>query len=194
MPQPDMIKIVETHVQKTYQKALSDLQKRGAVTAEQASTAAKMSNLDDMSRQQTGANASDTKLLKLVSFAMVLRTMPVEKANAIIQRFNKDDADILNEYMKMEDLETKLDKGVVSKYLEEVKMNLPAPSKRSLPKVLKRMKKLINPENKKYVSRLLENERPVIKNIIGLEQDGTLNVTSRIADVVCRHIEEKIEC
>ena len=192
MPQPDMIKIVETHVQKTYQKALDDLQKRGALTAEQASTAAKMSNLDDMSKQQTGANASDTKLLKLVAFAMVLRTMPPEKANAIINKFNKDDADILNEYMKMEDLETKLDKGIINKYLEEVKMNLPAPSKRSLPKVMNRMKRMINPDNRKYITRLLENERPIIKRII--DEEGQVSLTPRIADVVCRHIEEKIQC
>lgn len=194
MPQPDMIKIVETHVQRTYQKALEDLQKRGALTAEQADNAARMSNLDDMSKQQTGANASDTKLLKLVSFAMILRTMPPDKAAAIIQKFNKDDADILNEYMKMDDLEGKLDKGIVSKYLEEVKINLPAPSKRSLPKVMRRMKKLINPENKKYISRLIEKERPVIKNIVMAEDSDSVSVTPRIADVICRHIEEKIEC
>ena len=94
--------------------------------------------------------------------------------------------------MKMEDLETKLDKGIISKYLEEVKMNLPAPSRRSLPKVMNRMRKMINTDNKKYVTRLLENERPIVKKII--DADEQIALTPRIADVVCRHIEEKIQC
>ncbi len=194
MPQPDMIKIVEVHVQKAYQKALADLQKRGALTAEQAKTAAKMSNLDDMSRQQAGANASDTKLLKLVSFAMVLRSMPHDKAYSIIEKFDKEDADILNEYMKMDGLETKLDVSVVGKYLEEFKMNLPAPTKRSMPKVLNRLKKLVNNDSKKYVLRLLEHERPVIRNFVNPEDGVQVKLTPRIADVVCNHLEEKIKC
>lgn len=195
MPQPDMIKVVETHVQRTYQKALSDLQKRGALTAEQASTAARMSNLDDMSRQQTGANASDTKLLKLVSLAMVLRSMPKEKAQSIIDKFEKDDADILNEYMQMEDLEHKLDGAVVGKYLEEVKMNLPERRKPSMSKVLRNINKIVNPENKRYISRLIEHERPLIKDFVMPEnQDTEPKLTPRVADVVCKHLEEKITC
>ena len=50
MPQPETIKLVEVHVGRAYQKALVDLQKKGALTAEQASTAAKMSNIDDMTK------------------------------------------------------------------------------------------------------------------------------------------------
>ena len=194
MPQPDMIKIVETHVQRTYQKALSDLQQRGALTAEQASNAAKMSNLDDMSKQSVGANASDTKILKLVAFSMVLKTMPPEKANAIIEKFNKDDALILSEYMKMDNLESKLDKGIISKYLEEVKKNMPAPSRRSLPKVLHRLKKIVNTENKDYVSRLLDSERPLVKSFVLPGEDVDVSLTPRVADIVCKHIEEKIKC
>ncbi len=194
MSQPDMIKIVEAHVQRAYQNALAELQKRGALTAEQANTAARMSNLDDMSRQQPGANASDTKLLKLVSFAMVLRTMPKEKATAIIQKFEKDDAEILSEYMLMEDLEHKLDISVLGKYFDEFKGALPAPSKLSMPKVIKKMKQLVNPESKKYVSRLIEKERPLVRKFVLPEGEAGVSLTPRIADVVCQHIEEKITC
>ncbi|MBQ2872003.1 hypothetical protein IJE86_09900, partial [bacterium] len=98
-------------VQRTYQEALAELQKRGVLTAEQANNAARMSNLDDMFKQQAGA--SDTKLLKLVAFAMVLRTMPEEKAVPIIQRFSPEDAQILQEYLLMDDLESELDGAVI---------------------------------------------------------------------------------
>ena len=193
MPQPDTIKLVEAHVNKTYQKALADLQRKGALTAEQANTAASMSNLDDMSKQAPGADASDTKILKLVAFAMILRTMPKDKVQSIIGKFEKSDADILNEYMKMDDLENKLDGGIVSKYLAEIKVNLPAPSKQSLPKIRKRLSKLITPENKKKVVKLFANERPLIKQFVFPENGVVVDIPPRIADVVCSHIEEKIK-
>lgn len=189
MPQPETIKLVEVHVNKTYQKALSDLQKKGALTAEQANTAAQMSNIDDMSKQAPGADASDTKLLKLVSFAMILRTMPQDKVYNIINRFDKEDADILNEYMKMEDLESKLDPSLVAKYLQEIKSNMPSPSKQSLPKIRKRLNKLVKPENKKKIEKLFEKERPMINQFLFAGRD----IPPRIADVVCSHIERKIK-
>ena len=194
MPQQEIIKVVEVQVQRTYTKALTDLQKRGALTAEQANNAAKMSNLDDMSKQQAGANASDTKLLKLVSFAMVLRSMPQDKVQTIIDKFEQDDAAILKEYLKMDDLEHKLDQGVISKYLEEIKMNMPAPSKVSLPKIMNRINKLIKPGNKKYITRLFENERPFIKNFVIDNESEQTKITPRIADVIYQHLEEKLSC
>lgn len=192
MAQQDMIQIVEAQVTKTYQKALSDLQKRGALTVEQATKAAKMSNLDEMSRQQTGANASDTKLLKLVSFAMILRSMPQDRVQTILQKFNKDDAQILIEYLKMDDLEHKLDKTVVSKYLEEIKMNMPAPTKMSMPGVLKKMKKIVKSSNSKRISRIISRERPFVKNFVMPDENTEIKLTPRIADIVCQHLEEKI--
>ena len=122
--QNEAICLVEVQVDKTYQQALDDLQKKGALTAEQASTAAKMSNIDDMTKQATGADASDITLLKLVSFAMILRTMPQEKVSSIISRFEKSDADILNEYMKMDDLENKLDSEIICDYLIDLNFQL----------------------------------------------------------------------
>ncbi|MBQ2872004.1 hypothetical protein IJE86_09905 [bacterium] len=192
MPQQDIVKVVETHVQRTYQKALAELQKRGALTAEQANNAARMSNLDDMSKQQAGASASDTKLLKLVAFAMVLRTMPKEKAVPIIQRFSPEDAQILQEYLLMDDLENKLDSSVISKYLNEIKANMPAPSKQSMPKIQKRLNKIVKQQNKKYISRIVENERPFIKDFVLPDSSAEVRLTPRIADVICGHIEEKI--
>ena len=189
MQQTETIKLVEVHVNRTYQKALADLQKKGALTAEQANTAAKLSNIDDMSKQAPGADASDTKLLKLVSFAMILRTMPKDKVASIIARFDKADADILNEYMKMEDLENKLDPELVVMYLKEIKGNLPSPSKQSLPKIRKRLAKLIRPENRKKVEKLFEKERPMIKQFVF----NGVDVPPRIADVICSYIEEKVK-
>ena len=194
MPQPEIIRVVEAQVKRTCTKALMDLQKRGALTAEQASNAAKMSNLDDMSQQQAGANASDTKLLKLVSFAMVLRSMPQDKVQTIINKFEKDDADILREYLKMDDLEHKLDQGVISKYLDEIKSNMPARNKVSMPKVIGKMKKLIKPNNKKFVTKLFEGERDALKRFVFPEDGEQEIVTPRIADVVCRYLEEKLSC
>ncbi len=189
MPQTETIKLVEVHVNRTYQKALADLQKKGALTAEQANTAAKMSNIDDMSKQAPGADASDTKLLKLVSFAMILRTMPKDKVASIISRFDKSDADILNEYMKMEDLESKLDPELVVMYLKEIKGNLPSPSKQSLPKIRKRLAKLVRPENRKKIEKLFEKERPMIRQFVF----NGVDVPPRIADVICSYIEEKVK-
>ena len=189
MPQPDTIRLVEAHVDRTYQKALADLQKKGALTAEQANLAASMSNIEDMAKQAPGADASDTKLLKLVSFAMLLRTMPKEKVESIINRFDRADADILNEYMRMDDLESKLDPELVSSYLSEIKANLPSPSKQSLPKIRKRLAKLIRVDNKKKIEKLFEKERPRISQFVF----NGVDVPPRIADVICSHIEERVK-
>ena len=130
-----------------------------------------------------------SKVLKLVSFAMILRTMPQEKVSSIISRFEKADADILNEYMKMEDLENKLDPELVVGYLKEIKGNLPSPSKQSLPKIRKRLNKLLKTVNLKKVEKLLDNERPMIKQFV---MSG-VDIPPRIADVICTHIEERVK-
>ncbi len=192
MSQPEVIQIVEAQVQKTYYKALEELQKRGALSSEQAQNAAKMSNLDEMSKQQPGAGTSDTKLLKLVSFAMVLRTMPQDKVQTILQKFSPDDASILVEYIKMDDLEHKLDQSIVSKYLEEIKMNMPAPTKMSMPNVVKKVGKIVKSADPKRVSRVISRERPFIKDFVLPEKGSAPKLTPRIADIVCQHLEEKV--
>ena len=190
MPQADTIKMVENHVNRAYQRALAELQKKGVLTPEQANTAAQMSNLDDMSKQAPGADASDTKILKLVAFAMILRTMPQEKVSSIINRFEKADADILNEYMKMDDLENKLDPSIVFKYLSEIKVNLPSPSKQSLPKISKRLNKLVKNVGKTKIEKMFAAERMMVRKFVVGEN---VNIPPRIASVVCSHIEDKIK-
>lgn len=216
MAQSDMIAVVEFHVKKAYTEALDELKNRGVLTEDQVKEAQSHSNIDEMAQQaaeteqmqQATAQAagaqnagdeyvnqvSDNKILKLASFAIVLRHLPPEKREGLLQKFNSQDAQILRDYINMDDLEHKLDPNVVSKCLSEIKKTLPEPKKLNTNRIYQRLYNIVKNSDISKISNIIGKERQAVKNFVSAASSGGKNsdITPRIADIICTHLEEKL--
>ncbi len=219
MPQADMIAVVELQVKKAYHEALEELKAKGIMTEEQVKEAETHSNIDEMAKaaaeQQAQAEAeaaqaqqsgnlpaqnndyvnqvSDNKILKLATFAIVLRHLPIDKRQLLLNKFSPDDAAILQDYANMDDLENKLDRNVVVKCLNEIKKTLPEPKKINTGRIYDRLYKIVNNSNISKISNIINKERSEVKNLVmGVKEGRGSDIPPRIADIICNHLEEKL--
>lgn len=210
MPQADMIAVVEFQVKKAYNEALEELKTRGILTEEQVQEAQSHSNIDEMAQQaaqqeqaspQQAANnndyanqVSDNKILKLATFAIVLRHLPEEKRQSLLDRFNPDDAAILRDYAKMDDLENKLDPQVVAKGLKEIKNSLPKSKTINPARINQRLYNIVKNSDISKISNIMGKERKSIKDYVANASSGNKNspISPRIADIICTHLEDKL--
>ncbi len=195
LPQPQMVGLVEHHVKKVFSEALADLEKKGALSQEQVNLAAQQSNIDEMAKadDEAIASASDAKILKLAAFAMILRQMPNDKVGVILNKFSPTDAKVLIQYMQMDDLETKLDSGIVMKCLQEIKTTLPEPKKVNINKTLGNFSKILASADMSLLQEIIGDERPIIRDFI-LDSDfhESRNMSPWLIQLICKHVEEKI--
>ena len=224
MPQPDMIAVVEFQVKKAYTEALEELKNRGILTEAQVAEALNHSNIDEMAQQaaeqeaqqqaqqQAQASAgnpqstavaanndyansiSDVKILKLATFAIVLRYLPPDKQAGLLERFDENDAAILRDYAAMDDLEHKLDPNVVAKGLKEIRNSLPKSKKINPARVNQKLYNIVKNSDISKISNIIGKERKAIKDYVANASSGNKNsrITPRIADIICNHLEEKL--
>lgn len=211
MPQGDMIAVVEFHVKKAYNEVLEELKNKGALTDEQVKEAQSHSNIDEMAQQAAQAEAeaqangappsegyttpaNDTKILKLATFAIVLKNLPQEKRQGLLDKFSPEDASMLRDYSNMADLENKLDPNLVAKGLAEIKNTLPKPKKMNKNKINQRLYNIVNNSNISKISNIISKERKAVKMFVSEVQQptGNDNLTPRIADIICTHLEDKL--
>ncbi len=210
MPQGDMIAVVEFHVKKAYNEALEELKSKGVLTDEQVKEALTHSNIDEMAQQaaaqesEAQANGeppsegytpapNDNKILKLATFAIVLRHLPFEKRQGLLDKFSPEEANMLRDYANMEDLENKLDPALVAKCLTEIKNTLPQPKKLNKNKINKRLYNIVKNSDITKISNMMNKERLAIKHLITQSTQGTADdLPPRITEIVCDYLEEKL--
>ena len=175
MPQEALINLVEEKVKQVYADELEKLVKKGVLTQQQCDVALNTSNLNDMVQkaeeqvkeekiQQT--SAADKKTLKLAALAVVLKKLPEQKTNQILNSLEKADVQHVINYMRMSNLEEKIDRQVMLKSLEEIKKMLPMADVINVPKLLKRHYKLLKSTPVDVLSRIACNERDAVKDFI----------------------------
>ncbi len=138
--------------------------------------------------QQTG---NQNKILKLASVALILKTLSQDKVHTILNKFNPDDAQLVSQYMQMNDLETRLDPNVSIQFLKEIKTQLPEPKQLSPSKITERIEKAIKGcENPQKLQEMLKKERPMVKKFIQCAYEGEFyEMPIRIANIVAQHVE-----
>ena len=111
---------------------LDKLKEKGVLNEATTENALSQSNIDAMAVEQVQeetaqdiAAMSDSKIIKLASLAVLIKNFPTEKLKSILQKFNKPERDVLIKYLKMPDLEEKLDANATIKCFEEIKNTLP---------------------------------------------------------------------
>ena len=178
MPQDALINLVEDKVKQVYADELQKLVKKGVLSEEQYNVAVNASNLNDMvqkteedakavqAQQQPASNNQDKKTLKLAALAVVLKKLPEQKVNQILNSLDKSDVQHVMNYMRMKNLEDRIDRQVMLKSLEEIKLMLPMSDSVNVPKLLKRHYKNLKVTPPQILSDIAMNEREAVKDFI----------------------------
>lgn len=179
MPQDALINLVEDKVKQVYADELQKLVKKGALTQQQYDVAVNTSNLNDMvqkteeaartnqTQQPSPADQNqDKKTLKLAALAVVLKKLPEQKANQILNSLDKADVQHVINYMRMSNLEDRIDRQVMLKSLDEIKKMLPVADTVNVPKLLKRHYKTLKLTPVELLNKIASKEREAVKDFI----------------------------
>ncbi len=198
--QDEILKVVEHHVKKAYEKAITDLKNRGVIDDGILQTALGQSNIDAMMQTmqaeaqtqqlQNGGDGSN-KVLKLASVALLLRQLRQDKVQTILNKFNQEDAQMVIQYMQMDDLDRKIDASITVKCLKEIKGHLPEPKHLSPQKVISRMNLLFNSVDKQKMDRIISKERSKVKEFVKKAKEGEFfEMTPKVTNIIIQHLEE----
>lgn len=206
VPQDEVLQIVEHHVKTTYEAAIHELRERKVIDDAVLDRATKQSNIDEMMQQIQEENVehsieeaehsespSNSKILKLASVALLLRQVSQDKVQAILNKFNSNDAQTVIQYMQMPDLEKKVDKNIAMRCLQEIKINLPEPKHISPAKILAKMNAIFEKIPKDRIEKTIMKERPEVKEFVSKSFDGEYSqIPSKVANIIAQHLEESV--
>lgn len=200
IPQDQLIALVEVQVKKSFSKAISELEEKGVLTKDLASNTLSQSNIDNMAVEQASDDVkiqtecmSDDKIVKLASLAVLIKSFPSDKIKNIVQRFNKPEKDVLLKYLKIPDLEEKMDLDAAIKCFEDLKTVLPETIVISYDRAYKKLYKIVKNSSKEQISTIIDNERPAIKEFVSsCYTEKRKKLPPYIADTISRYIEENV--
>ncbi len=198
MPQEQIIPLVEHHVNTCFKQAIEDLKSKGQIDEKVSDNALHQSNIDSMAKTEVeketvGASMSDAKILKLASLALLIKNFPEEKIKNIISKFNKPEAQVLIQYLKMPDLEAKVDNDITARCIDEIRRTLPEPKNITFDRCYRKLCKIVKNSDKNSVSNIIEDERPVIKDfVLSVYTKDETFIPARVAAIICKHLEEKL--
>lgn len=200
MPQEQLIALVEAQVKKCFTRAMEDLEQRGILTQQVAQNALSQSNIDAMAQEQVQeeittdvAAMSDSKIIKLASLAILIKNFPNDKMKSIIQKFDQPEREVLIKYLKMPDLEEKLDMKSMIKCFEEMKNTLPEAIVISYDKAYRKMYKIVKNKQKNEILHIIENERPLVQDfVLSCYDKKRTKLPAYVADVISKYLEENI--
>ena len=200
LPQDQLISLVETHVKKCFTKALEEMKSKGLLSEQVADDAMHQSNIDTMAIEQVEeetaqdiAAMSDSKIIKLASLAVLIKNFPTERLKNILQKFDKPERDVLMKYLKMSDLEERLDTNATMRCFEEMKNTLPEAITVSYDKAYKKLYKIVKNSEKTKVLDIINKERPIIKEYVGAcYRNKKKKIPAHIADIVSKYLEENV--
>ena len=198
MPQDQVVAVIENQVKNCFRNALEDLKKKGKINDNAVENALSQSSIDDMSKQEydqehLGEDLSDDKILKLASLALLVRKLPQNKADVLVSKLPQSESQVLLQYMKMPNLETKIDKDITIRCLSEIKGVLPEPKVVSMDRIYMKLFKIVKSSDKNKISNIIDNERPQIKQfVLSPYTKEPVPIPSRVGNVICRYLEEKL--
>ena len=200
IPQEQLISLVEAQVKKSFTKAMEDLKNRGVISEQLTQNALTQSNIDAIAQEKVKeetmkniANMSDQKIIKLASLAILMKNFSSEKIKNILQKFNKPEREVLIKYLKMPDLEEKLDTKATMRCFEEMKSALPETVTISYDKAYKKMCKIVKNSDKNQILNIIENERPNIKEyVLSCYDKKRKKLPAHIANIISKYLEENV--
>ena len=180
--------------------------KKGVLAPQQFEAAVNKSNLNDfvqknedeaklenISQKSSDVAPQDKKVLKIAALAILLKRLPQKKAEEIISALDKNIAIHVINYMKMSNIEEKLDHQVIIKSLEEIKQLIPPSKTVNVPRLLQKHHKLISLSAPDKLSTLAMGERVSVKNFILDKNFPAQNVFSaHVIESLVNSVEKKV--
>lgn len=199
MPQEQIISVIEIQVKNCFKQAMDDLKAKGKINDDVLNSTMSQSSIDDMTKeefeqeQELGADLSDAKILKLASLALLIKKLPQEKANKLISKLSQSEAQVLTQYIRMPNLEGKIDKNITRRCLEEIRGVLPEPKVITYDRVYNKLCKIVKSCDKNEISNMIDNERPLLKQfILAPFTKDEIALPIKVGCVVCKYLEEKL--
>ncbi len=200
IPQEQLITLVEAQVKKCFTKAMKDLKDKGLIDENIEKNALSQSAIDAMAVEQVEEETkhdisvmSEQKLIKLASFAVLIRNFPTDRLKNILERFNKPERDVLIKYIQMPDLEEKLDMRATMRCFEEIKNTLPEVVVISYDKAYLKLCKIIKNSQKNTILDMIKNERTNVREFVqACAEKRRKKIPAYIADTISKYIEENV--
>ena len=134
------------------------------------------------------------KSLKLMSVALVLKILPPDRAETILEKFTPQDVEAIRSYMKIENLDVRLDVNYTLKCLESIKEFLPRRKNPSQMSILRQLNKLFDSHPLDEIERLFKSERPFLKRFIAKAYEGDYYpIPTRVAGIVVQYIKDSVQ-
>ena len=193
LPQDQILELVEKHVLKAYEEALDELQQRGIIDEQlKQQAAAQQQPVQNIPNTAT-AQIADKKLFKLVSLAMLLKTVSKDKVSSILNKVNPEDAQLVFQYMQMPDLNQKVDASTAIQCLKEIKVNLPTKRGTAPNQLIFRIKNALGKYTPEKVEVFLRPERINVKRFVtSALNDEVYDLPLKVANVIAQHLESSV--
>jgi len=197
LTQEQIIQVAEHHVKQKYMSALNELKEKNLISPNDYDSALGQSNVEQMTQEpeqlDESSSFSDSKILKLLTFAMVLKKMPPEKAKSILSKMSPKEAEVVSDYMKVDDLSSKIDAGITMKYISEIKNNVPQPDNVNSNKLQHKLAKIVTKKNEIKINDIISQERDGIKKYVtSINEKRQSQLPTRISNIVYTYLVEKL--
>ncbi len=222
LPHDKILELIEHHVKKSYNEALEELKNKGAIDEGLMEFAESQSNMDKMAKEmqqqqqapqqqgeanvpaqapQSGMPASptdfpkvDSKVLKLATVAMLFKKMNKDKVQAILNKFDSDDAETVIKFMRIPDLPERVGAHNALRCLQEIKTNLPQNTDLTPNRVVRKLQLLGSKYTSKDLDTLLVRERIGVKRLVFNALEGKFydKIPPKVASIVATHLSNSV--
>lgn len=221
LPHDKILELIEHHVKKSYNEALEELKNKGAIDEGLMEFAESQSNMDRMAQEmqqqqqapqpenanvpaqspQAGTPATsadfprvDSKVLKLATVAMLFKKMNQDKVQAILNKFDSNDAETVIKFMRMPDLPERVGAHNALRCLQEIKTNLPQNTDLTPNRVVRRLQLLGQKYSSKDLDTILVRERIGVKRLVFNALEGKFydKMPPKVASIVATHLSNSV--
>ena len=137
---------------------------------------------------------SDPKVLKLATLAMLFRRIQQDKVQTILNKFDANDAHSVIKFMRIDDLDNKVDAGAAIRCLQEIRMSLPVTQADiTSAVVLEKMQNIAQYLDRSHLEQKLRLERPKVKRFVFTALEGEyFELPPKVANIIATHIEDSV--
>lgn len=137
---------------------------------------------------------SDKKILKLATLAMLFKNIQQEKVQTIINKFDPEDANSVIKFMKVDNLDAKVDAGAAIRCLQEIKTCLPLTEAEITPAmVLAKLQNVSQYLDRSQIEQKLRLERQKVKRFVFTALEGEYyEMPPKVANIIATHIEDSV--
>lgn len=221
LPHDKILELIEHHVKKSYNEALEELKNKGAIDEGLMEFAESQSNMDRMAQEmqqqqqapqpenanvpaqspQAGTPATsadfprvDSKVLKLATVAMLFKKMNQDKVQAILNKFDSNDAETVIKFMRMPDLPERVGAHNALRCLQEIKTNLPQNTDLTPNRVVRKLQLLGQKYSSKDLDTILVRERIGVKRLVFNALEGKFydKMPPKVASIVATHLSNSV--